>query len=189
MGKGNRFLPDERGARSTESAADFAEMGVSGEEHRHLPPTRLLLVRFLAGQENEHLPSPSCFARHLKWGPRRSPAKRVLWGEEELRHTGGSVCGRTGDCGGKFRRRERLLRQVPTTREAFFVPARWRLFVGTCPRLSVVPQKNPHPGGWGLDAAISLRRWRLPRYFPEARPCARGWSNGRWWALPSGWRS
>ena len=53
MGKVDRFLPDERGARSTESAADFAEMGVSGEEHPHLPPTRLLLVRFLAGQENE----------------------------------------------------------------------------------------------------------------------------------------
>ena len=74
MGKGNRFLPDERGARSTESAADFAEMGVSGEEHPHLPPTRLLLVRFLAGQENEHRPSPTSLRSDT------SPRGRRLFG-------------------------------------------------------------------------------------------------------------
>ena len=51
MGKGNRFLPDEREARSTESAAYFAEMGCRGKSTRIFPRPGFFWFVFLPAKK------------------------------------------------------------------------------------------------------------------------------------------
>jgi len=45
-----------------QESIDFVQMGVSGEGHLHLPPTRLLLVPFLSGKEKEQHPREESFS-------------------------------------------------------------------------------------------------------------------------------